>query len=36
MTLFAPEIVEAMLDRWQPAEMTLAVLMEPLAVGWPE
>ncbi len=34
LTLLAPEIVEAILDRRQPAEMTLAVLMEPFAVEW--
>ena len=36
MTLLAPEIVEAMLDGRQPAEMTLAMLMEPFPVGWRE
>jgi hypothetical protein len=34
MTLLAPDIVEAILDGRQPAEMTLAVLMEPFAVSW--
>jgi hypothetical protein len=34
MTLLAPDIVEAILDRRQPAEMTLAVLMEPFALTW--
>jgi hypothetical protein len=33
LTLLAPEIVEAILDGRQPAEMTLAVLMRPFAVG---
>jgi hypothetical protein len=36
LTLLAPEIVEAILDGRQPAEVTLAVLMEPFAVGWRE
>ena len=34
LTLLAPEIVEAILDGRQAAEMTLAALMEPFAVGW--
>ena len=34
LTLLAPEIVEAILDGRRPAEVTLAVLMEPFAVGW--
>jgi len=33
LTLLAPEIIEAILDGRQPAEMTLAVLMEPFPVG---
>ena len=33
MTLLAPEIVEAILDGRQPADMTLAALMEPFAVS---
>ncbi len=36
LTLLAPEIVEAILDGRQPAEMTLAVLMEPFPVEWRE
>ena len=36
LTLLAPEIVEAILDGRQPAEMTLAVLMKPFPVGWEE
>ena len=32
LTLLAPDIVEAILDGRQPAEMTLAVLMEPFAL----
>ena len=36
LTLLAPEIVEAVLDRRQPAEVTLAVLMRPLAGAWTE
>jgi hypothetical protein len=35
-TLLGPDIVEAILDGRQPAEMTLAVLMRPLAVAWRE
>jgi hypothetical protein len=34
LTLLAPDIVEAVLNGRQPAEMTLAVLMRPIAVGW--
>ncbi len=34
MTLLAPDIVESILDRRQPTEMTLAGLMEPFAVVW--
>lgn len=34
LTLLAPEIVEAVLDGRQPAEMTLAVLMKPFPVAW--
>jgi hypothetical protein len=34
LTLLAPDIVEAVLDGRQPAEMTLAALMRPFAVGW--
>ena len=34
LTLFEPAIVESILDGRQPAEMTLAVLMEPFLVGW--
>ena len=36
MTLVAPDIVEAILDERQPAQMTLAVLMEPFPVVWVE
>ena len=36
MTLLAPEIVEAVLDGRQPAEMTLAALMQPFGVLWAE
>jgi hypothetical protein len=32
LTLLAPDIVEAILNGRQPAEMTLAVLMQPFAV----
>ena len=34
LTLLAPEIVEAILDGWQPERMTLPRLMEPFPVGW--
>ena len=33
LTLLAPDIVEAILDGRQPADLTLAVLMRPIAVG---
>lgn len=36
MTLLAPNIVEAILDGRQPAEVTLAGLMRPFAVVWQE
>jgi len=36
LTLLAPSIVESILDGRQPAEMTLARLMEPFPVGWRE
>jgi hypothetical protein len=34
LTLLAPDIVEAILDGRQPAEMTLTTLIRPFAVGW--
>ncbi len=34
LTLLAPDIVEAILDGRQPAEVTLAGLMRPFAVQW--
>jgi hypothetical protein len=34
LTLLAPDIVEAILDGRQPAEMTLAALMTPFPVAW--
>ncbi len=34
LTLLAPEIVEAILDGSQPAEITLALLMKPFPVEW--
>ena len=34
LTLLAPDIVEAVLNGRQPAEMTLAVLVRPFPVGW--
>jgi hypothetical protein len=36
LTLLAPEIVEAILDGCQPADLTLATLMQPLPVIWRE
>ena len=36
LTLLAPDIVEAILNGRQPAEMTLAVLMQPFPVAWRE
>jgi len=36
MTLFAPDIVEAILDGRQPTEMTLDFLMRPFPVVWRE
>ena len=35
-TLLAPEMVEAVLDGRQPADMTLALLMQPFGVLWAE
>ena len=34
LTLLAPDIVEAILDGRQPAEMTLTVLIRPFPVEW--
>jgi hypothetical protein len=34
LTLLAPEIVEAIVEGRQPAEMTLPVLMKPFALEW--
>jgi hypothetical protein len=34
LTLLAPDIVESILDGRQPAEVTLAVLLQPFAVVW--
>jgi hypothetical protein len=34
LTLLAPDIVEAVLGGQQPAEVMLAGLMRPFAVGW--
>jgi hypothetical protein len=34
LTLLAPDIIDAILDGRQPAEMTLAVLMKPFPVEW--
>ena len=36
LTLLAPEIVEAILDGRQPADMTLSLLMQPFGVLWEE
>jgi hypothetical protein len=36
LTLLAPDIVEAILGGRQPADMTLAMLMQPFPVGWTE
>jgi hypothetical protein len=36
LTLLAPDIVEAILEGRQSAEITLAVLMRPFAVTWTE
>lgn len=36
MTLLAPHIVEAILDGRQHHELTLAMLMKPLPLGWAE
>jgi hypothetical protein len=34
LTLLAPDIVEAILDGWHSPQITIAVLMKPLPVGW--
>jgi len=34
LTLLAPDIIEAILDGWQPDGMTLPALMEPFPVEW--
>jgi hypothetical protein len=36
LTLLAPDIVEAILDGRQSVKMTLANLMQPFPVGWPD
>jgi hypothetical protein len=36
LTLLAPDLVEAILDGRQRAELTMAVLTKPFAVGWHE
>jgi hypothetical protein len=36
LTLLAPDIVEAILNGRQPAQMTLALLMQKFPVRWPE
>ena len=36
LTLLAPDIVETILDGRQPAETTLAVLMNPFPLAWGE
>jgi DNA-binding IscR family transcriptional regulator len=34
LTLLAPDFIEAILGGRQPAEITLAALMQPFAMGW--
>jgi hypothetical protein len=34
LTLLAPDIVDAILDGRQAVNLTLAVLMRPVTVGW--
>lgn len=34
LTLLAPDVVEAIVEGRQPAEMTLPVLLKPWSVGW--
>lgn len=36
LTLLAPDIVEAILDGRQPGEMTLAKMMGPFPIAWPQ
>jgi hypothetical protein len=36
LTLLAPDIIEAILNGRQPAELTLPVLIRPFPVGWAE
>ena len=36
LTLLAPDVVEAMLDGRQPADMTLPRLLAPFPAGWAE
>jgi hypothetical protein len=36
LTLLAPDIIEAVMDGRQPAEMTLAVMMRPFPTAWKE
>jgi hypothetical protein len=36
LTLLAPDIVQAILDGRQPAELDLPRLMRPLPIGWRE
>ena len=36
VTLLAPDIVQAILDGRQPAELDLPRLMRPLPIGWRE
>ncbi len=36
LTLLAPDIVEAMLDGRQPADLSMPALMEPITVVWAE
>ena len=36
LSLLAPEIIEAVLERRQPGEMTLALLTRSFPIGWTE
>jgi hypothetical protein len=36
LTLLAPEIVEAILDGWQPAELQLEHMLEGFSLSWKE
>jgi hypothetical protein len=34
LTLLAPDIVEAILNGWQPADLEVATPKEPTPIGW--